>query len=313
MPEAVNDAYQVNQNFVKVGGLIYPVTHSFVTREHGMPGTQKALFPVTSKYVIKRHSDAVHEELEQYTGLIYEFYNMMPWVSESYGRSTSMWIRMACSFINFSSVSYNFGGGYSHTEQDEFGLTFARVNCEGENSVHGGDKSGWTLEQIHNYEKAHGGGKGVVISAGSPYRYGGWTAWDGEFQNANQPVTSVGSECTFVSLSSSDSTSGSDSTSEFGWLGGIFRGDCISTSDRERDMVMWFYDLAYDTGYWQYELDTEGIPSNTLFAPGQVGWCTISNEYKYAPWERYQHLENNENHLMAVKDSYLLSFLFCKV
>ncbi len=249
---------------------------------------KKNLFPVTLKFVVKPHSEYI-EELEKYTGLIIEYYNTMPWSSESYGMSIAMSVRMACSYINFASRTYDLGGS-PFTEQDEFGLTFQRVNYIGENTVYGGYVEDWTLEQEIDYEIANGGGKGVVVSAAQPYRYGGWSIFHGNYQNAAQPVTHVGSSCEFVELSASDSSSGSENTWDFGWMGAIFTGNCLPVSTRSKDMVMWFYDLAYDTGVWQYEMNTEGVPDDRLFTPGSRGVRKISNEYKYAPWARYPDL-----------------------
>jgi hypothetical protein len=277
-------AFRVNNSLVNVGGVLYPITDSFVVREtNGILLPEKTLFPVTDKFVIGQ------DALEQYTGLIYEFYNTMPWGSESYGMSTHMWFRMACAYINFASITYDLGGGFIFTEEDTFGLTFQLVNAIGENTLYGGPLDGMNWDDREAYIRARRGGYGAAVSASTPYRYGSYSA-GGFTPDAIQPNTYVGTECEFVSLEGSGETSGSGETWEFGWMGAIFTGNCIYPSERSRDMVMWFYDLAYDTGVWQYEMDTVGIPNDALFLPGQTGWRKISNHYKYAPWERYPHL-----------------------
>ena len=253
-----------------------------------MARMKKTLFPVTDKFVIKKHQDA-HDVLENYTGLISEYYNMMPWSSESYGMSTSMWFRMACSYINFTSVTYDYGDGFTYTDEDTFGLTFQLVNWEGENTLYGGPLTGMSWEEREAYIRSRRGGHGAAVSAFTPFQYGSYSA-SGFTPDAIQPSTFTGTACNFVSLSGSGATSGAGNTWEFGWMGSIFTGNRLHQSQRSRDMVMWFYDLAYDTGYWNYDLNTEGIPDDGLFLPGQRGWRRISNHYKYAPWARYPHL-----------------------
>nr|AXS01382.1 hypothetical protein [uncultured bacterium] len=259
-------AFAVNSNMVSVHNVLYPVTH---------------------KFVVKRHEEV--DEMEQYTGLIYEYYNSMPWGSDSYGRYTAASMRMACSYINFTSVTYDFGGGFSYTEEDSFGLTFQLVNQYGENSLYGGPLSGMGWSELEAYSSARRGGYGAVISASEPYQYGSYGS-SGFIPDAYQPSTYTGSGCNYVSLSGGGSASGANNTWEFGFLGCVFTGNLMYIGDRAKDMVMWFYDLAYDIGGYHYELDTTGIPNDAVFLPGQSGMRKISNHYKYAPWERYPHL-----------------------
>jgi hypothetical protein len=68
------NAYRVTDSLVNVGGILYPVSHSFVVGERDSVAwdKQKMLFPVTDKFIIK---PVVIIELPPPNGFIFEFYN----------------------------------------------------------------------------------------------------------------------------------------------------------------------------------------------------------------------------------------------
>ena len=257
---------------------------------------RRTLYPITNKIVVQRDTT-----LDKYDGDILECYNIFPWGwTDMPPIASSMSISMALAFINFEGASARY-------RQDSFGAVFQRLNVEGENSVHRPDLS---FNEWRAYDLANGGGLGAVVSASTPYRFG-WHSAEGFTPNMNQPQTFVGTSSNIIELSSSDSLSGAQSVNEFGWMALIFTPDFFHIrppSARSKDMVMWCYNLEYayshfgNTGAWgtfppfdfEWSMSPETMPNvpinNNVFLPGQQGRRFISNDFKYAPWERYSHL-----------------------
>jgi hypothetical protein len=273
--------YPVKDILLKRRGDLYKDLAGYVKR-NGI------CYPVSEAYIVKEEAEWVDE----FEGTIMEYYNTLPFsYSESYGMSQTMSVRFTFSYINFASHSYDIMPGWTITDEDSFGLSFQFVNSEGENSLHGGRWNSATYDERRAYMQAHGGGKGVVISASTPYQLG-WYSAEGFAPDANQPVNYTGNDCkTVMSLSNKHTLSAPIGTDEYCYMGACFVGERIHVNNRSKDMVCWIYDMAYDTGVWQYEYAPFGGAANdALFTPGQSGSRRISNKWKYAPWERYPHL-----------------------
>jgi hypothetical protein len=282
---AKKELFPVKDILLKRRGDLYDNLAGYV-RKSGV------CYPISSAYVVKE----VGGWVDSFEGTIMEYYNALPFnYSEAYGMSRTMSVSFTFSYINFSSYSYEIMPGWIWEEEDAFGLAFQFVNEEGENSLYGGrwdDYKPYGHPDLEAYEQANGGGKGVVITAGTPYQFG-WYRADGFTPDANQPVNYNASDCrAVVNLSNSHTLSAPIGRDEFCYMGACFVGERIPIEHRSKDMVCWIYEMEYDTGVWQYKFDPyDGTPANdTLFLPGQSGSRRISNKWKRAPWDRYPNL-----------------------
>jgi hypothetical protein len=245
----------------------FPVTHRFV-KSNGR------LFPVTHSFVVKRGEGSGEDDLlDDFQGEILECYNA--WsighprrlgIGPSIGTIGTCSYEMTYAVINLEHRVVNFGFGPEYYG-DGFGPVFQRVV--------GGE--GW-WEAAPPYS-----GIGWAISTMPAFHH---------IPDSPQLIFRTMQSVTSLSVTISGGTV--MRVGGFGWW-----PDWIG--QRNKDKVFWLYKYRETTPGGIFEFDpallspsvntTWGVPSSDeLFQPGQSGFRLISNQWKYAPWERYPHL-----------------------
>ena len=267
------NAYRVSDTLVNVNGILYPITHNFIVKE------------------VEQEADW----LDDFDGAILECYNCFGWGTEgittvmgshNIASSVSMSVTFAVNNLNYKFEPWSIGGStYYDLYGDSVGWEFAGYTWTGPDDASDFDR----------YTEI----TGFIIGGMEPFQ--GVADRRSHFGGGNNQI---------VTLSASTPGSGRAYHVVERWNPSL---------PRTKDMVFWLYDFSFKSNVYHdsYYGDTmtmylrvppNGFPyervseykfdaasstfpkSDALFLPGQQGRRIISNDYKYAPWERYPHL-----------------------
>jgi len=291
--------YPVKDILLKKQGEVHNNLAGYVHRNN-------VLYPINEAYIVKEEPEWV----DQFEGKILECYNTFYWglplvrqMGSHYIGSTSGHATFATLNVSYYLEAYDIFGDGQYISYDLYGDSF-----------------GW-MWRAYNSDESSGNYPDYYQTTG--LIIGGINPRDIVAPNqVSQYDGNPGKEIITKTFVNPTGKAGSDMIEQidsywFPWN--------WSSRPRPKDMVCWIYDFSFQTvphhddyygdsgllamrdqsnwGSWNYiwqgtfnaetarDNNNNIIPhSDATFLPGQSGMRIISNDWKYAPWERYPHL-----------------------
>jgi len=314
------EIYPAKEVLLKKHGIAYDNLSSYVKKDG-------ICYPVNATYVVKQLTmSAAEKEVEQFSGEIYEYFNLSPWGYYSDNTSYCVVHGKPGDVIEISML-------FAHTELANHEIT--RVELDGSSNKFPAQEyvyayinpDMWYYEDFRdgtlNFEAPAGG-------TGTPYTH--MDSWNRITKSIGETYTgfaATANNSMWVDRSIYNTGHQMGGFDEFvaietelaGWDASIRNGNYLLGIDvtmganiirpyeytnKKKDTILWIYETTAtyngipieeaNTNPFAYagrlNIKASGIADDTPFSLGinQRGSRLISEKFKYAPWERYPEL-----------------------